>query len=452
MSDDINKFTFDLRDEYQRKPIAEKIIRLLTSDAKVSPMVIDGGWGTGKTEFCLKLINLIETSDSEFKAVYVDAFSADHADEPLMTLLAAILKLLPEADRPSLIQKALPAVRFGIKTALKAGVSWTLKQDAADVVNDFDKDLQKVGDAAINHVIESLLADHVAAEKSIITLKDALKELAKVSPIVIFIDELDRCRPNFALSMIESIKHVFDVEGVQFVLVTNTDQLRLSIKHCYGITDNAQRYFDKFLGFSFALPQKIISGTSDSNWVSAKHLRSLIKSSDVLGGSGLDETGLIKFAINLVVENDLSLREVETFVRYLEIYHTLVTDGGFPERIIFGYGLLRILGVFISCFKSGQAKELTKGYVDGTFIVGLMGRSGLIDRNEKDPEIEDIITAIIGLESSVNKSAFNPASAEDKEYWGQEIKSLFRSSMSFSLAANKIKIITDVIETLKLNG
>ena len=94
MTIDITALTFDERDEFNRKVTAEKAITLLSSEIEVSPMVIDGSWGTGKTEFCTKLIHLIENSDSNFTPVYIDAFKADHADEPLMTILAAILKLL----------------------------------------------------------------------------------------------------------------------------------------------------------------------------------------------------------------------------------------------------------------------------------------------------------------------------------------------------------------------
>jgi len=244
-----DRITFEFRDEYQRKPIAEKIIRLLESGAKVSPLVIDGSWGSGKTEFCKKLIHLIEDGESNLRPIYVDAFKADHADDPLMTLMAAVLKALPEAERKPLVEKALPAIKFGAKTILKAGTSWLLKQDAADVVEDFEEEVKKAGDELINHAIESLLDEHVDAEKNITTLQAALAELAKEAPIVLFIDELDRCRPDFAVNMLENIKHVFDVEGVQFVLVTNFDQLRSSINHCYGNGLDAQRYLDKFVQF-----------------------------------------------------------------------------------------------------------------------------------------------------------------------------------------------------------
>ena len=60
---EMKALTFDARDEFSRKPIAEKIIRLLNSDIDVSPLIIDGKWGTGKTEFCFKLKNLIEADN-----------------------------------------------------------------------------------------------------------------------------------------------------------------------------------------------------------------------------------------------------------------------------------------------------------------------------------------------------------------------------------------------------
>jgi len=451
MTDKIKEITFDSRDEYQRKPIAEKIIRLLESDAKVSPMVIDGGWGTGKTEFCHKLINLIESGESKFKPVYVDAFSADHADEPLMTLLAAILKLLPEKDRPSLIKKALPAIKFGMKIAGKAGFSWLLKQDAADVVEDFDKDIQKAADAAINHSVESLLKDHVEAEKSLITLKNALKVLANETPIVIFVDELDRCRPDFSVSMLESIKHVFDVEGVQFVLVTNSEQLRASINHSYGIGVNAQRYLDKFLGFSFVLPYILRLNGYNAIYASVKHLDSLIEESSLLCKSGIKKSGVVDFAKTLVKENNLSLREVETLVRHLEIYHTLVDgDGGFPNNIIVGYALLRVLGVYIFCFKPVESEELVRGHIETELIAKLVGKSKLSVHEGEIPKVEDMVVAIVEFESIVSDDNYTMETEDEKAYWKKAISPLFHDGWSGPDDGEMVNIVVEAIETLKL--
>jgi len=448
-----DQISFDTRDEYQRRPIAENVIRLISSGTQVSPMVIDGGWGTGKTEFCKKLIHLIENGNSGFKAVYVDAFRADHADEPLMTLLAAVLKLLPEGDRPALIQKALPAIRFGIKTSLKAGVSWLLKQDAADMADDFEDDLKKAGDQAINHAVESLLTDHIAAEESIKTLKNALLEIAKESPIVIFVDELDRCRPDYAVSMMESIKHIFDVENVQFVLITNSDQLRASINHCYGEAIEAQRYLDKFIGFSFALPDKCGLDRYNSNLTSVIHMRSGLNNSEILKGSSLDKEGPLNFFNLLIKENNLSLREVETFVRYLEIYQVLTEGGGFPENLIVGYALLRLFGVFLFCFEPTLSKELVRGIIDAQAIANLVGKSRLFDvMGQSHPDHGDFVTAIVGFESTSGKGNFTPENDEAAQAWEEYIRRYFAHGGFPPEIGERTKIITDVIETLKLGN
>lgn len=90
---------------------------------------------------------------------------------------------------------------------------------------------------------------------------------------MLFVDELDRCRPDFAVNMLEIIKHTFNVKGVQFVLVTNTQQLRSSINHCYGETVDAQRYLDKFLKYSFSLPQVQGLNTYQETSVSLSHYK-----------------------------------------------------------------------------------------------------------------------------------------------------------------------------------
>ena len=225
MDMDITTQTFDGqggRDEFRRKSIAVKAIKLLKSDIDISPMVIDGSWGTGKTEFCHKLINLMK-EDNTHSVIYIDAFKADHINEPLMTVLAEIIKILPnEPARKRFIKKVLPTVRFSLKALAKAGVSHLLRQDFTDVTNDFDKEIQKAANKAIDTTAELILKDHVEAEKNLQTLQAALTAISSQNPIVIFIDELDRCRPNFAIDMLEMIKHTFDVKDVGFVFITNT--------------------------------------------------------------------------------------------------------------------------------------------------------------------------------------------------------------------------------------
>ncbi|EAP7680308.1 NTPase, partial [Salmonella enterica] len=110
----LETLSFTERDEFQRRNIAENIIKLLKPEADISPLVIDGAWGTGKSEFSIKLKNLIIEQETESKVVYIDAFKGDHAESPLLLITSAIASILPEEEKQNFIKRSLPAIRFGL--------------------------------------------------------------------------------------------------------------------------------------------------------------------------------------------------------------------------------------------------------------------------------------------------------------------------------------------------
>lgn len=379
--------TFATHDEFNRKPIAENIIRLLTSPIDLSPMVIDGGWGTGKTEFCQKLIRLMQQQHRDYQPVYIDAFRSDHSGEPLLALLAEIIKACtpedtgeqPSEQRKNITRKVAKAAGFVMKTVAKAAVGHVLKQNTDDlaeglqqIINDgqdADSLAETVTDAAatiashtIDATVEALLKEQIEAEKNLETLKACLKELAADKPIILFIDELDRCRPDYAVDMLEVIKHVFDIENVEVVLVTNTKQLRAAINHRYGAEVDAHKYLDKFLKYSFALPEKVVAQFEEElALVSVKYFKQLIRESRMaseLQGLIEERNVRINFISDMVERNNLSLRETERLVRFLEIYHSL--SGGLGKDFIWQYVLLRITGVFIFCFYPNLMDDINK--------------------------------------------------------------------------------------------
>jgi hypothetical protein len=73
-------------------------------------------------------------------------------------------------------------------------------------------------------------------------------------PLIVFVDELDRCRPLYAIELLEEIKHLFDAHGVCFVVATDTRQLCSSIKAVYGAEFDAERYLHRFFSQDYTLP------------------------------------------------------------------------------------------------------------------------------------------------------------------------------------------------------
>ncbi|MCG3873167.1 KAP family NTPase [Psychrobacter sp. Ps7] len=416
---DITAKTFDGqggRDEFQRKNIAEKAIKLLKSNIDISPMVIDGSWGTGKTEFCHKLINLMKQDDTH-NIIYIDAFKADHVDEPLMTVLAEIIKILPEGPRrKAFINRVLPAVRYTLKTVAKAGVSHLLRQDFADVANDFDEVIQKTADDSIDKAAELILKDHVEAEKSLKTLQTALTAIASQDPIIIFIDELDRCRPNFAVDMLEIIKHTFDVEGVSFVLVTNTQQLRASINHCYGQAVDAQRYLDKFIKFRFELSPHSQRHMTNPVLAANAYFYQLIGEKGFLSSSLLSNTLLKKFIAKFIGHQGLSLREIETLVLHIEVVQVLSNSNRFIPDEYIGYSLLRLVGVMLVCFRPDILREIRKGVVDADLLGDFLGVKKLPYLEEGGREIPEVCEFIMAsLTTDFNENKVNYAISEDQQ-------------------------------------
>ncbi|NUL39401.1 KAP family NTPase [Kosakonia sacchari] len=343
--------TFNVRDEYKRKVIAENLTKLIDSSMDISPTVIDGNWGTGKTEFSLKLLDYITETYPEKKVIYIDAFKEDHCEDPLLSVTAAIAGALPQPKQKALIQKAIPALKFTGSTALKAVASWLLKQEAGSVAEDFQQAMKDTSDAAIDGAMENLIQEHIDAESNVNALKDKIRELSTDNQIIIIIDELDRCRPTFSIDMLEKIKHIFDIENVYFILITNLNQLKASVNHIYGHSVNSQSYLDKFIKYTLTLPETFkpdgytITHTSESHWKG-------------LADKATEQTAschLMKEQIaDLLRVRPLSLRETETLFRYYSIFQTLSQDK-ISEKMLFAWNLTVLTSIYLYCFAEKNA-------------------------------------------------------------------------------------------------
>lgn len=447
---DFSKFQFQGeggRDEFQREPIAEKIIQLLTSNIDISPMIIDGDWGTGKSEFCHKLINKFKDEKDGYQIIYIDAFKADHADNPLMTIFAEIVKLVPEKEKESFIKKALPFMRYVTTTTLKATASHILRANLEDIEGDFKEAIQDVTNTAIDTTITTLLKDHEEAEKNLEALQSLLAELAKDKPIIIFIDELDRCRPDFSVSMLEVIKHTFNVENVKFVLVTNTAQLKAAINHAYGSTINAQRYLDKFIKFTMALPTKF-GHEYDLKISSIEYFNKLIMAKSEFQNTFLvnirDDDSRLALVYRLIGENKLSLREVETFVRYFEI--AKVFGFQLDRKSRWGFGILYVLGIFIACFQPKLVQDIQNKNVDAEDLFEILN----ISYNDE----LSLYGSNLGLILLASQACYNSSIAQElvkkfQEHNGRTLESAFFDGDLYS-STPYWNLVLNVIDAIHL--
>lgn len=361
MSDNLN-LTFDTRDEFDRRSLAEKVIKLLASDVDATPMLLDGNWGTGKTEFVIKLKNLINSQHKGMLCAYINAFQADHGDEPLLMMIGHLSGLIEKEPESKEIVKELANATLPIaRIALQNIASAVLNFDIGKMSNDVCKSLEEANKDTLNSAILQSIEDYKESEKNVHVLKGVLEKLSKDKKIILIIDELDRCRPDYSLSLIERIKHIFDVKNVKFVLVANKEQLKASIRHRYGECRESELYMDKFIKYYLHIP--------DVNVENIVPNASIIYCQERIEKQGDSLLGVFSdgYALNLIhfliIKNSLSLRDVEKIFRIIEIYIN-ISDGMSEDE--FGEPYIKawvIICVYSYCFDHELFKQIKYGSV-----------------------------------------------------------------------------------------
>lgn len=259
---EVDPFQGDL---YERKQLAERLTRLLDRFPDGAVIAIDSAWGDGKSWFGQRWkASLIQQG---FRTAYIDCFQKDHVEDPFLLLVSEMLKLVKTQDN-NLVQTFRDYSRiatrsllpFASKVALKAVGHIMLGN--AEIEKDFKECLEAANDdasAGIEKWLDHRIEEQEAEQSTIDNFKDALTKLALAhnKPIVIFVDELDRCRPDFSVRMIERIKHFFDVPKVIFVLLINRQQLSAAIRGTYGHDIDADAYLSKFIQLGLRLPKRL---------------------------------------------------------------------------------------------------------------------------------------------------------------------------------------------------
>lgn len=225
-----------------------------------------------------------------------------------------------------------------------------------------------------------------------------------------FVDELDRCRPNFAIDMLEIIKHTFDVEGVSFVLITNTQQLKASINHCYGQAVDAQRYLDKFIKFRFEL-----SGLSSRNahvpvFVAKQHFLTLAQEKNIITPDNLSGKHFEKAVEDLIRVQNLSLREVETLIRHIHIARILSDGEILNGQKYFAFIMTDLISIILVCFKPELLNQIKNGSFDINALGEFLGvkKLSLGSQSPKPPRALEVMMMIIAKDSNQNTEKYTP--------------------------------------------
>ncbi len=252
---------FEGHDMLGRAETGKKLSELVERIDEPLVIALDGAWGSGKS-FFLKCWVGEHLKEEKHKAetVYFDAFKHDYLDEPLIGLTQAIADRLPADSRGrKFIQSSKKVVsKLGMPALRIAGAAAT--GGATEVTGAVLDGVIKSGWKEAEKAAQDFWNTHTAKAAAMEQFRSALEQLTKPNEdkepqqkLVIVVDELDRCRPDYALSLLEIIKHFFNVPGVHFVLGVNLMELQNSVKARYGAGVDSERYLQKFITLNMKL-------------------------------------------------------------------------------------------------------------------------------------------------------------------------------------------------------
>jgi len=237
----------------------------IPSDHLPAPRVlaVDAPWGYGKSWIANRLHTELQDGPKPRPVAYIDAFRYDHHDDVFAVIAAAVMKALrPEHEkREKYLRTAANVLKAAAPALMKAATGLALKVANLDA-DDVSEAWTKVSDAATESVgkssekaVEQLFEAYSKTQQLQEDFQSSLEDLTKdlPHPFVVIIDELDRCRPSFALEVLERIKHLFAAKGVVFVLFWNARSIRESVRHTYGRGADAEGYLSKFVALSITL-------------------------------------------------------------------------------------------------------------------------------------------------------------------------------------------------------
>lgn len=247
-------------DRLERARYAEFLTNYLAAEGKQRNYVLNlnAEWGAGKTWFIKRWYMELK---AHYPTVYIDAWQQDFSDDPLLTVISSIIEQLKEEAGSRQLSPYLSTKLASLFKVTAPIVTKALFKKASGINIDEVKDVITADDAG--KLVESLFQDTRKKTEAVQLLKHEIKQWIeaiigkkkKQAPAFILIDELDRCRPSYAVEMLETIKHIFDIQGGVFVLATDTEQLQHSIKVIYGEGFHASAYLRRFFRRQFALKE-----------------------------------------------------------------------------------------------------------------------------------------------------------------------------------------------------
>lgn len=238
--------------------------KLLVNVKENLTISVDGKWGSGKTFFIKQFKYLVDhiedykedriingNDKQSFKklhetnlVVYYNAWENDMHTNPLESLIYNILNEYPKMKNQIADFKDFKKIFKSFCRDFLYSVSGEILDiNNFDQINSFDDLAKEITTIEEKKIAFNKLVDEILGDKK---------------RLILIIDELDRCKPTFAVEMLEIIKHFYTNEKITIIVSTNNSELSNTIKNYYGNDFDGYSYLNKFYDFIISLEIKDI--------------------------------------------------------------------------------------------------------------------------------------------------------------------------------------------------
>lgn len=404
----------DILDRAKIMSDIEQILVLLSEQKQGRVFALDGKWGYGKTYILEQLEKKLEglqkegTNDDRFFVFHYNCWQYDYYEEPAVAIVSAMLDKCGGKSEKEKAQKVIKEIAGQI-VKNKIGI---------DLVETHDNISKK----------EQFQFDEMFGFKTTLDYtRNKISELAKDKTVLLVVDELDRCMPEYAIKVLERLHHMFEgLNNVIVLLAIDSIQMEHSVKEIYGEQVDTERYLKKFISFRVKLDSgKIQNEILDKygyyfynfvdlaeccpivlkliklSGIDIRNIDKLIEKIDMIHGlcNGKHKKqpgevllfefiwGLMKYKINEKMDNGSNLKRYESLEWIPQIDHTEYTD----LVIAFGSDLMK----YISTLKQKSYSAVPNGTKDMCLMhANLKGKLWfLLDQvlsNEKSIQLFDI--------------------------------------------------------------
>lgn len=218
-----------------RRQYVEGFCRMLLGIEGHAVISLEGAWGSGKSAFARMCAAYLRSEESQetrqVRVVEFNAWQQGHTGSPLVDLVSAISPEVDDKTKKALFEAVLKVGTRVVTRLVRAGTSGLV--DLGELIDDESQDMTTAWNEA---------------EQGTKLFQTQLENAATQAdgPLVVLIDELDRCQPSYALELLATVRHLFDVDGVIVVLAINRAELLHSVQSIYGPDFSADHYLRRF--------------------------------------------------------------------------------------------------------------------------------------------------------------------------------------------------------------